>query len=118
VPENFFSTLNEAAKIAGDQETAELDSRTQLYLLEFSKITKTWGVNSPFVTIEWPGIQIPQAIVNNLLDKFFKCTFTTDTGDSEDHLLTFYERNPAGRGIDFTDNPDSKEDFLRCATEL
>jgi hypothetical protein len=68
--------------------------------------------------MEWSWIQIPQAIANNLLDKLLKFTFTTVKGDSEEHLLTFYERNPKGRGLDFTDNPDSKEDFLRYADEL
>jgi hypothetical protein len=29
-----------------------------------------------------------------------------------------YDRNPAGRGLDFTENPASKEDFLRYAIEL
>ena len=59
VPEDYFSALNEAAKLAGDQTTMELDAGTQLFLLEFSKITKTGGINKPFVTIEWPGIHIP-----------------------------------------------------------
>ena len=50
----------------------ELDAGTQFYLLEFSKITKTGVINNPFVTIEWPRIQIPQAIASNLLDESFK----------------------------------------------
>ena len=36
----------------------------------------------------------------------------------EEHFLTFYERNPAGRGLDFTENPNNEEDFLRYAVEL
>ena len=118
MPEDFFSALNEAAEIAGEQATVELDAGTQLYLLEFSKITKTGGTNNLFVTIEWLGIQIPQAIANNLFDKSLKFTFTTDTGDSEDHLLTFYERNSARRGLDFTNNTDTKENFLKYSVEL
>ena len=36
----------------------------------------------------------------------------------EEHFITFYERNHAGREIDFTENPDHKEDFLRYVVEL
>jgi hypothetical protein len=50
VPEDFFSSLNEAAEIAGEQATVELEAGARLYLFEFSKITKTGGVNGPFVT--------------------------------------------------------------------
>jgi len=35
-----------------------------------------------------------------------------------EHYLTFYERNTAGRGLDFTNNPDTKEDFLRYALKM
>jgi len=118
VPKDLFSAFNEGVEIAGEEARVELDMGTQLYLFEFSKITKTRGINNPSVTMEWPGIHIPQAIANNLLDKFLKCTFTTVTGDSEEHLLTLYERKPAGRGLDFTNNPDSKEDFLMYAVKL
>jgi hypothetical protein len=30
----------------------------------------------------------------------------------------FYERNPTGRGLDFTENPNTKNDFLRYVVEL
>jgi hypothetical protein len=39
-------------------------------------------------------------------------------GASEDNLLAFYERKPVGRGLDFIENSDSKEEFLQCAVEL
>ncbi len=69
--------------------------------------------------MEWPGIQIPQAIARNFSDKLLKLDFITITkGDSEEHLITFYKRNPTGRGLDFTENPDSKENFLGYAVEL
>ena len=67
--------------------------------------------------MEWPGIQIPKAIANNLLDKLLKFNFRIAKGNNEEPLITFYERNPAGRGLDFTDNFDSKDDFLRYAAE-
>ena len=68
--------------------------------------------------MEWPGIQIHEAIASNLIDKLLKFNFITTKGNTEEHFIAFYERNPAGRGLDFTDDPDSKEDFLRYAVEL
>ena len=44
--------------------------------------------------MEWPGIQIPQAIASNLIDNLLKIKFITAKGDDEEHLITFYERNP------------------------
>ena len=96
----------------------DLDSKTLLYLFEFSKISKTGGINSPYATIEWHGIHIPQTIISTLDEKSLKCSFITDAGKWKEHFLTFYERNPAGRGLDFTEKTDHKEDFLRYAIEL
>ena len=45
-------------------------------------------------------------------------TFSTDIGCYEESVLYFYYRNPAGRGLDFANNPEQKEDFLRYAIEL
>ena len=67
--------------------------------------------------MEWPRIQISQAIVSNFTDKLLKLNLITSKGDSEEHLITFYERNLVGCGLDFTENPDSKEDLLRYAVE-
>ena len=68
--------------------------------------------------MEWPGIQIPHAIANNYMDTLFKFNFIIAKGNNEEHLITSYERNPAERGLDFTYNPDSKEDFLKYAVKL
>jgi hypothetical protein len=88
------------------------------FLFEFNTINKTGGINNPYATLEWSGIQIPQAIISNLDEKPLKCSFIIDTGTWEAHYLTFYERYLVGRGLDFTENPDHKEDFLRYAVEL
>ena len=32
--------------------------------------------------------------------------------------MNFYERNPAGRGLDFDDYPENKSDFVRYVVEL
>jgi len=54
----------------------------------------------------------------NLNEKPLKLIFCTDKGAREKHSLSFYERNPAGRGLDFTENHDAKEDFIRCVVDL
>ena len=33
----------------------------------------------------------------------------------EEHLIHFYEGNPAGRSLDFDDTPEDKPDFTRHA---
>jgi hypothetical protein len=109
IPDDYYTALNEATEASTDQSTVKLDSKTLLYLFEFSRISKMGGLNNPYDIIEWPGIQIPQAILSNLGDKPLKCTFITDEGGWEEHFITFYERNPAGRGLDFTDNPTTKK---------
>ena len=43
--------------------------------------------------------------------------FVADTGSYEEGDLYFYDRNPAGRGLDFGENPDHEEDFMRYAIE-
>jgi hypothetical protein len=68
--------------------------------------------------MEWPAFQIPHAIASNLIDNLLKIKSITTKGDIEEHLINFYERSLAGRGLDLTDNPDSKEEFLRYAVEL
>jgi hypothetical protein len=45
-------------------------------------------------------------------------TFYTDVGCYEESVLYLYDRNPAGRGLDFAYNPEQEEDFLRYAVEL
>ena len=63
-------------------------------------------------------MQISQAIINNLNENSSKNNFLTDEGAREELYLSFYERNSAGRGIDFTENPDAKEDCIRYAINL
>ena len=68
--------------------------------------------------MHWPGIQIPQAIINLLDTKDLLVNFIDDNGGTEQHLIRFHERNPSGRGLDFDDAPDDKPDFVRYAVEL
>jgi len=118
MPDDYFTALNDATQASTDQHAMGQDSKTILHIFEFSRISKTGGINNPYATIEWHGIQIPQAIISNLDDKPLKCSFITYAGNWEEHFLTFYERNPAGRGLDITENPYHKIDFLRYAVEL
>jgi hypothetical protein len=37
---------------------------------------------------------------------------------AEEHTLHFYERSPAGRGLDFDDHSDDKNNFVGYAVEL
>ena len=53
-----------------------------------------------------------------MLDKSLIMTFLNDHVEPEDTEIHFFERNPAGRNMDFTNNLDHKEDFLRYAVQL
>jgi len=68
VPEYYYSAIAEESEQAGDKQNIELDPQIHLlYLMEFYKIVKIGGVNIPFASMVWPGIQIPQEILS-LLD--------------------------------------------------
>ena len=94
---DYFTALNDATQASTDRHAVDLDNKTLLYLFEFSRINKTGGINIPYATIEWPGIQILQAVILNLDEKPLKCSFITDAGKWEENFLTFYEKNPAGQ---------------------
>jgi hypothetical protein len=54
-----------------------------------------------------------------LLDtKDLLVNFIDDNEGTEQHLIRFHDRNPAGRGLDFDDTQDDKPDFVRDAVEL
>jgi hypothetical protein len=116
-PTDFYSTIFEAIDKANDYPTVELKSPDLLYLFEYLRINKVGGTGSTYVCIEWPGIQIPLAITTLLQDKGLDFPFINNYNEWEQQDIFFYERNPAGRGLDFTDAEDDKEDFLRYAVE-
>ena len=89
-----------------------------LYLFEFYKIVKIGCTHSPYACIEWQGIQIPKAILSLLDEKGLRFTFYNNKRVAEEHTLHFYEKNPAGRGLDFNDHPDDKTDIVKYAVEL
>jgi hypothetical protein len=59
-----------------------------------------------------------KAILSLLDNKGLKFTFYNDKKVAEDHSLFFYERNLAGRGLDFDDFPEIKPNFVRYAVGL
>jgi len=119
-PEDFVdiiaTAIAEAA--AANNNVIELKNGDLLYLLEYSRIYKVGGVSNPYAIMEWPRIRIPLAISTMLYGIGLRFNFVTDTGIYEEEDLYFYDRNPDSRGLDFANNPDQEEDFLRYAIEL
>ena len=68
-PEGYYTSIATATEAPGEGHIAEMESHTFLYLLEFHKFTNIGGPNSPYACAEWPGIQIPQAILSPLDSK-------------------------------------------------
>jgi len=117
IPNDFYTVISDAIDHAGDATNLKLQSPELLYLFEFYKISKIGGTISPYVNIEWLGIQIPTAITSLLEDTGLNFPFINDNNEWEQHDVHFYERNPTGRGLDFTDTEDIKSDFLRYVVE-
>jgi hypothetical protein len=57
------------------------------------------------------------AITSLLHDKSINFPFINNKNEWEQHSVYFYERSPAGRGLDFTDTEDIKTDFLRYVVD-
>jgi len=88
-----------------------------LYILEYSRIYKVGDPTGPYACMEWPGIQIPQALITQLDDRSLlrpfsqeKYTYTTS--------IYFCDRNPAGKELDFDSNPNQKEPFMRYSVSI
>ena len=77
----------------------ELRSSELLYLFEFYIISKIGGTTTPYVGIDWQGIQIPMTITSLLHYKGLNFPFFNDDNEWEQHDAHFYERNPAGRRL-------------------
>ena len=61
----------------------------------FYQINKIGSTAFNYVSIEWPGIQIPLAITSLLHDKGLNFPFINDTNEWEQYDVYFYERIPA-----------------------
>ena len=73
--------------MARDRQSIELEPQILLYLMGFCKIVKIGGINNPFACMEWPGIQIPHAILNLLGTKRILFRFLDDNGAWENILI-------------------------------
>jgi hypothetical protein len=74
---------------AQGESTISLSSADTLYLFEFYMIFKVGGTASPYATIEWPGVQIPQALTTILKDKGIKSHSLTTRENSKRPPYTF-----------------------------
>ena len=63
-------------------------------------------------------MQTPQALFAILQDRGINISLLDNEGEHQNEPIYFYERNPAGRGLDFNDYPEQKADFLRYAVQL
>ncbi len=113
---DLFINAIGAAYIDNADETV-MEPTTLLYLFEFGKIYKFGGIASPYATIEWQGVQTPQAITSILQNKGIKIALVNNDGYLHESTIYFYDRNPARRGLDFDESPTQKADFLRYAVQ-
>jgi len=84
-----------------------------LHILEYSKVYKVGDPTGPYACIEWPGIQIPHVLLTVLDGRPLLCSFSQEEGYTYSSNIYFYDRNPAGKELDFDSNPDQKEPFMR-----
>jgi len=105
--EDYLMALNEDVDAATYLPEVELDALTELYLFEFSKITKTGGVNIPYATLELPGIQIPHAVISNLNEKPLKIISTPTQGHGRNTI------SPSTKGT----QPDEDSTSPRTRTQ-
>jgi len=119
IPEDFVDTIAiTIAELPAEKNRITLKNTYLLYLMECNMIYNVGGISSPYASMEWPGIQIPQAISTMIRETRLSFPIVTDIGCYEEGILYFYERNPARRGLDFAENPEQEEDYLRYAVEM
>jgi len=104
ITDDFYSAITNDMDFTGENLTLELHSPKLLYLFEFYICTKKARVtSSPYICLEWLDIQKPKTIRSLLLDKGLKFHFINDSDTWDQDTVHFYDRNPAGRGLDFID---------------
>ena len=121
VDAELTSAISAARQKAEDQELdyIELLPTDLLYALEYCRITKL-GQASPFVAIDYPETQVPQALKTLLADEDLSLAIPllVDGQKLELFKAAVYDRNPASRGLDFTEDYDVREDFVKYAVHL
>jgi len=78
ISDDYYTALSDALEMVGDRHYVELSPQIQLYLFEYYKINKVGGDNIPYACMHWPGIPIPQAIINLLDTKDLLVNFIDD----------------------------------------
>ena len=63
-------------------------------------------------------MQTPHALTAILEDLGINIVLLNIDGEFQDAPIFFYERNPAGRGLDFNDFSEHHANFLRHAIQL
>jgi hypothetical protein len=89
-----------------------------VYIPEYSRIYKVGDPTGPYACMEWPGIQIAQALLTLLDDKPLLCQFSQEEGYTYTSNIYMYDRKLAGKELDFDSNPDKKEPFMRYAVSF
>jgi hypothetical protein len=119
-PENFIDILiiGIAVADAKDEAVVTIPSANLLYLLEFGKIHKVGGISSPYSSIEWPIVQILQALTTILKDRGLNILLLNNDGVHDTTPTYFIERNITGLGLDFDDFPEHMADLLRYTVPL
>ena len=123
---DHISVLSRARQEADGrgEDYIQLRPSELLSLMEYSRVTKL-AQASPFVALDYPETQIPLALKALVAEQDISIAIPI-LGEGA-HLnfvkASVFDTNPASRGLDFDEDPDSKEDFLkfsvhfRCTTK-
>ena len=119
-PEEFIDILITGIIEADAQDEAAvtISSTDLLYVLEFNKIHMVGEISSPYASIEWPSVQISQALTLIIKDRGLNIFLLNNDGILDTIIAYFFERNPTDRGLDFDEFPEHKAEFLRYAVQL
>ncbi len=94
VPTDIIGYITSAVAQAAAQNTEYvlLPRLSLLYILEYSNIFKVGDPTGPYACMEWPDIQIPQALLTLLLEDIpIPCPFSNEEGNSHDNNICFYD---------------------------
>jgi len=120
IPSDLIGDMTLAITQADSQNNdyVMLPRPSLLYILEYSIIYKVGDPTGPYSCMEWPGIQIPQALLTKLDDRPLLCPFSQEEGYTYTSNIYFYDRNLAGKELDFDSNPNQKEPFMKYAVSF
>jgi hypothetical protein len=111
-------TLSITQADSQNNEYVMLPRPSLMCILEYSRTYKVGDPTGPYAYMEWPGIQIPKALLTLLDDIPLLCPFSQEEGYTYINNLYFYDRNLASKELDFDSNLEQKEPFLRYAVSF